>query len=314
MYITNDISISKNCQQEHKTNWRTPKVHKRKRYRQPRRFDLWYGTALSPLVNGLPDLKKLLSGLSKTKQKILELFIYMRSQGLTNWMSEETIARHVGVSRGHVSRCLRDLRDWGLVDIYYRGSPGSNLSNVYKVADIFMKSHIWPELMSILPIFRSFFLFFCLVKPILNPYPHEFGWASPGWRPKNVTRLINKENKDIKILSDTSVIETQNWLHNLIKRADYKSDEDDFRKKRHEKASDMYKPNNSGFLKDFRNTKKGYDNGAAERRISYMKQEADRVSYEAAERSALLEAEQDTEKSKENWAKGNEILRRAGLL
>ena len=314
MHKNNIIGISSNCQAEHSTNWRTPKVHKRKKHKQPRIFEVWAGLPLAPLCRDIHELKKSLIKLPSSQKKILELFIYMRSQGLPNWMSEEYIGKKLGISRPHVSRCVRNLQDWGFIDIYHRGSPGSNLSNVYKVADVFMKSHVWQELMSIMPIFRSFFLFLCLVKPILKPYPHEFGWATPGWQPKNVTRLIIDDNKDISLSSNQSIKDTQTWLQNLVQRSEFNKVENDFRRNRHERARDMYKPKPPSFLEGFRNAKKGYSDNDDTRRALLLKQQADFVVSEQAARLAIIEAERGTEREKENWAKGNEILRKAGLL
>lgn len=322
MLISNDISPAVISQANSPTNWRYPKLTKRSRHIQPKRFENWASSPISPLCNGIHDLKIKLNDLSKGQKKILELFIYMRSRGLPNWMSRKTIANHVGISEVHVSRCLRNLKDWGFIDIYYRGKRGSNMSNVYKVADIFMKSHIWFELMGILPIFRSFFLFFCLVQPVLNPYPHAFFWASKSWKPKNVTLLINKDiNKDIKeVVKEENIEQTKQWLSGLLTKIDH---QDDFRRQRIEKIdkradriesrsieksrSSMNNSMNNlkapHFLKDFKNTKNGYEKNSSPKASEYLRQQSELAHQEYLARLALIESEKGTEKE----IKNNEI-------
>lgn len=291
-----------------------PKTTKAKhfRYRKRIKFEDWAGKPIAPVCIGLGNLKRTIKELSIAQRRILELFIYMRSRGLPNWMSQDYIAKLLGYSRGHVNRSVQNLRAWGFIDIYNRGRE---ISNVYKVANIFMEKHIWAELMEYMPILRSFFLLFCLVQPVLNPYPHEFFWASKSWKPKNVTLLILEENRfnNIKGVNSVKIEECKNWLANLTLNADKKEIE---RKQLQKRKGMKFENSPTQVLNSFKNMQK---NSLSPKRdvkrqttnpSEYLMPETERISAEKVAREALIAAEKGTEKEAANNAKAAENLRR----
>lgn len=285
-----------------------PKTTKAKhfRYRKRIKFQDWAAQSVAPICTGLGDLKKTISELSIAQRRILELFIYMRSRGIPNWMSQEYIGKLLGYSRVHVNRSIQNLRAWGFIDIYNRGRE---VSNVYKVANIFMEKHIWLELMEYMPILRSFFLLFCLIQPVLNPYPHEFFWASKSWKPKNVTLLILEENNNniIKGVTSDKIEKTKAWLSSLVSSVEKK---DEMRNKRvkKEKMKYEYKPN--GTLSSFKNMHKRDVKRTTTNPSIYLKHETERIVAEKEARESLLAAEKGTDKEAANNAKAAENLRK----
>ena len=276
------------------------------RYRKRIKFADWAGQPIAPNIIGLHNLKKTIGDLSVAQRRILELFIYMRSRGLPNWMSQEYIGKLLGYSRVHINRSVQNLRAWGFIDIYNRGR---DVSNVYKVANVFMDKNVWSELMIHMPILKSFFLLFCLVQPVLNPYPHEFFWASQSWKPKNVTLLILDDNKinNIKGIDTQKVEQTKSWISNLVTSTE-KRDEFRDERVRREKMKYEYKP--QGALSSFKNMHKRDVKRETTSPSIYLLQEAERISAEKVAREALLAAERGTEKEAANNALAAENLRR----
>lgn len=277
------------------------------RYRKRIKFADWAAKPIAPNMINRHDLKKTIGELSHAHRRVLELFIYMRSRGLPNWMSQEYVAKLLGYSRVHVNRCVQTLRAWGFIDIYNRGR---HVSNVYKVANMFMKKEVWQELMEHMPILRSFFLLFCLVQPVLNPYPHEFYWASKSWKPKNVTLLILEDNKknNINGINSTATDETKSWIASLVYTLDHKND--DVRKKRVEKDKMKYAYEPDTVLKSFKNMHKRDKQSQTTPPSTFLQQETNRIAQEVAARKALLESERGTEKEAKNNALAAENLKR----
>jgi len=276
------------------------------RYRKRIKFADWAAKPIAPNIIGLHNLKKTIGELSVAQRRILELFIYMRSRGIPNWMSQEYIGKLLGYSRGHVNRSVQNLRAWGFIDIYNRGRE---VSNVYKVANMFMEKHIWPELMQHMPILRSFFLLFCLIQPVLNPYPHEFFWASKSWKPKNVTLLILEEDKlnNIKGITSEKIDKTKAWLSSLVSSVEEK---DEMRNKRVEKEKMKYEYKPNGTLSSFKNMQKRDVKRETTSPSDYLRLETQRICAEKEAREALLSAEKGTEKEAANNAKAAENLKK----
>ena len=313
MHVINYIPNISSCQAELPTNYRTPNTYKAKHFRRRNRikFEDWAGAPIVPLVNGITHLRAVFLELSQAHRDVFEMMVYMRSRGLPNYMSQQYIADKLGLSRVHVNRVLQNLKAWGFIDIYNRGDKkvGNYISNVYKVANVFMKKHIWEQLMDILPIFRSFVLMFALVQPVLNPYPHNFFWASKWWKPKNVTLLIKDDNKNININSTT----TQNVegfkynLSTLVQLADKKEAQREAIVNRNKmKSGDSPK----GGISSFKNFHKRELSNQSPKASEYLRQETERISCEQAARMALIESERGTEKEAANNAKAAENLRR----
>lgn len=306
MLINNFIGNTDTCQQENKKF--IPKTTRASHFRRRKhvKFEDWAAQPIAPVCIGLSNLKRTISELSAAQKRILELFIYMRSRGLPNWMSQEYIAQLLGMHRVTVNRAVQNLRAWGFIDVYNRGMK---VSNVYKVANVFMQKHIWQELMQYMPILRSFFLLFCLVQPVLNPYPHEFFWASKWWKPKNVTLLIIDDNNinNIKGIDNQKIAQTKLWISNLLSLSEKK---DSFRNERvrKEKMKYEYEPNNT--LSSFKNMQKRDLKRLTTSSSDYLRMETQRICAEKEAREALLLKEKGTEKEAANNKLAAENLRK----
>ncbi len=225
--IKNNLNLS-SCQQEYKTNWRYPRIaraKKRKKLRNKMNFERWASHAFGPEVIGIAALKHAVEKLTNGQKKVFQYFLYFRSQGLPIFMAQQHIAERLGYGRQFISDTCQLLYDLGFISIYNRGShAGNNISNVYRVASIFMKKHIWEDLMSLLPIMYGFWLCVVGIKGVESPFPHEFFWASKSWKPNKATLLINRDNNitnsSIKkdTFSDETIQEMKVYLSQLIQK------------------------------------------------------------------------------------------------
>lgn len=322
MYKDKNIIKILSSQVENEKKLLVTKTYQAKHFRRRNRinFQQWVSSTLKPLCNTLPEMKHIFAQLTPAHRKVFQMLMYMRAHGLPMYMSQEYIASKLGLHRTTVNRCIQTLKYYGFIDVYNRGEKQRSrfITNVYKVAAIFMKKHIWFEFMQTVPIFRSFMLSLIAFQPVLNPFPPSFFWATQRVDWRNATLLINKDNN--LYISDSSYCKRRVQMSNdyykkpIVRGEDYEDQPFPLREYGAPPEQTSYLPQKRTTYQQYGERKPTIaEELASKQRQLLNAQETNKHYNEHQERMARIESEKHTQAYKDNMEKARANLAKLGI-